>query len=294
MTFRRVLIIANPIAGRGQAKARAEALREGLGEAARRVELFLTAARGDAEAKARSACAASESPDLVVIVGGDGTVAEVLSGLDPVVPLGIHPMGTANVMGRDLGLPTSVDGTLAMLADGRRQGLDVARVNERLSFLVVGVGFDGAAVRDVEARRRGPITKWTYVRAVLRTLWGWKPPQLTVALDGVPHPNRVGWILVSNIVGYGGLLRLWSGRQLDDGLYEVFLFEKSTRFALVRYALAGLLGRLPGRHAHLAQARHVRVESDMPVPYQVDGDFGGETPVDIEITGKRFQLILPR
>ena len=80
---------------------------------------------------------------------------------------------------------------------------------------------------------------------------------------------------------------------LDDGLYEVFLFEKATRTALVRYALAGALGRLPGRHARLVQARHVRIESSAPVPYQVDGDFGGETPVEVEVTGTRHTLILP-
>ena len=293
MPFRRALVIANPISGRGRARDRADALARGIEAAGLECELFFTSARGDATERARKLRGEVPGTDVVVAVGGDGTVAEVLAGLPTSIPLAIHPMGTANVLSRDLAIPATVDGTLAMLQGGRTQTLDIARVNGRLSFLVTGVGFDGAAVRDVEARRRGPIGKGTYVLAVLRTLASWKPPELTVTVDGDTLPGTFGWVLVSNLVGYGGFLRLARERELDDGLYEVFLFEKATRLALVRYALAGMLGRLPGRHARLVRARHVRIESSVPVPYEVDGDFGGETPVELEVTGERYQLILP-
>ena len=107
-------------------------------------------------------------------------------------------------------------------------------------------------------------------------------------LPGKIVPGNWGWVLVSNIVGYGGVLRLSPDRVLDDGLFEVYLFPHGTRWALVKYGLLGLLRRLPGRSCKMVLARRVRVESDHPVPYEVDGDFGGETPVDFEVAPERL------
>ena len=217
--FETALVIANPIAGRGLGRARAEALGRALEERGTKTRVYFTTARGDAQRELRELDA---PPGVVVAVGGDGTVAEVLDALPEGVPLAVHPMGTANVMSRDLGLSRSVAGTVELIEHGRQGAIDVADVNGRTSFLVTGVGFDGAAVRDVERRRRGAITKWTYVRAVWSTLWAWRPPRLVVHLDGERQAGTFGWVLVSNIVGYGGFLRLWQGRRIDDGLYEVF------------------------------------------------------------------------
>jgi len=294
MAYVSALVVANPIAGRGAGRARAQALSLALTSAGIETSLFFTAARGDAQRRvAEIRGGEGPAPEVVVVVGGDGTVAEVLAGLPPEIPLAVHAMGTANVLSVDLGLPRTVAGTVAMLQSNRLQGLDVARVNGRLSFLVVGVGFDGAAVHEVERRRRGAITKWCYVSAVLRTLGRWRPPQLSVEIDGRPLEGRFGWVLVSNLIGYGGILQLWKDRKLDDGLFEVFLFEKATRVALVRYALAGVFKRLPGRSCRMVQARRVSIQSDVPVPYQVDGDRGGETPIDLQVSGERFQLVVP-
>jgi diacylglycerol kinase family enzyme len=231
--------------------------------------------------------------DLVVTVGGDGTLGEVLSALPIEIPVAVLPMGTANVLAGDLGLPRRVPDLLRAIAAGRTLDLDTARVNGRLSFLVLGVGIDGEIVRDVGRRRTGTITKAFYVSSVLRCLWRNRPPKLRVWVDGKPVPGHWGWVLVSNLVGYGGILRLSPERVLDDGLYEVFLFARGTRRALLGYGLRGLLGRLPGRSCKMVRARRVRVESDRPVPYEVDGDFGGETPVELEVAQGRHRLIVP-
>lgn len=287
--FRRALVVANPVAGRGRARLRAEALVLGLEQRGVDTELFLTCARGDAAARVREA----DAVDLVVSVGGDGTLGEVLANLRPSVPVAVHPVGTANVLARDLCLPRNVAGTLAAIERGRTTEIDTARVNGRTSFLVVGVGIDGAIVRDVEERRRGPITKLFYLRSVLRALRGNRPARLTVVADGERLPGTYGWVLVSNIVGYGGVLRLSPERRLADGLFEVFPFPLGTRRALVGYGMAGLLRRLPGRCCKMVRAAHVRIEAESPTPYEVDGDYGGETPVELEVTPARHRLIVP-
>jgi diacylglycerol kinase (ATP) len=290
--FRRALVVANPIAGRGQAAKAARELAAGLDRLGVAAEVHLTSARGDGRARVRSM---DPETDLVVAVGGDGTLREVFGGLvDPEIPVAQLPMGTANVLGLDLGLPRDVDSLLELIQARRTQRIDVADVDGHVSFLVTGVGFDGHVVRELEAHRDGAITKLSYLPAVLRSLRGYRQPELSVELDGEPLAGTFGLVLVSNIVHYGGVMHLDGQRALDDGRFEVFLFRKATLPALALAALRGVLLSLPGgRSCTMESAARVRVTSPEPVPYQVDGDFRGTTPVEVTVTGRQHVLLVP-
>ncbi|MFT4538826.1 MAG: diacylglycerol kinase (ATP) [Planctomycetota bacterium] len=289
--YRHALIIANPIAGTGRARARAQELRDALVSVDLRVDLFFTSQRGDAPQAVRDRHA---DTDVVLVVGGDGTVAEVLSALPKDLPIALFPMGTANVMGVDLGIPRKVSGTLAMLASGRSTGLDIALVNGRISFVVVGLGPDGYAVRVVDEHREGPINKLHYVRGIWHTLLKWRPTAIRVELDGKALPGSFAWVLVSNVIGYGGLLRLSRERRLDDGLWEVYLFPRGGRLALLSYALRGILLGLPGGDCRMQTAGHVRLSTEEPAPMEIDGDYAGQvSEVTIEVQPDSFLLLLP-
>lgn len=291
LPFSRALVVANPIAGRGRGETVGRAVAEGLRRRGVPATLHLTSARGDARARVRGLEA---GVDLVVAVGGDGTLREVLDGLpDPGVPVGLVPLGTANVMSRDLGLPRDVDRALDVMAAGKVTRIDVARVNGHLCCLVTGVGLDGMVVREVDPRRRAPITRWRYIVALLRVLTRYRPPRLAVEIDGVDDRNAYGLVLTSNIVHYAGVLRLSRDRRLDDGRFEVYLFRDASRRGLASAALRGLVGQLPGGACELRLARWVRVTSDTPVPYHVDGDYGGETPVAVSVGDRQYRLLAP-
>lgn len=290
--FTKALVVANPIAGNGRARGAAREMSEGLVRRGIASELFFTSSRGDARLKLRGLDA---SVDLVVAVGGDGTVSEVLDGLvNREVPVAILPFGTANVMSLDLGLPRDVDRALEVIAGRRTTRLDVARVNgKHLSFLVTGVGLDAMVVRELERARTGPITKLAWGRAAARTLFSYSPPVLTVELDAERLPGDFGFVLVSNIVHYAGFKVLASDRNLDDGLFEVYLFRKSSKAGLIGYAVRGLVSGFPGGSCRMRRARRVKITSPVPVPYHVDGDFRGETPVEIAVSDAQFQLVIP-
>lgn len=290
--FRRALVVANPIAGRGKGGAAAEELARGLRKLGATTEIHLTAGRGDAWHWLRSA---DRKADLVVAVGGDGTVGEVLHGLvDTEVPVGILPLGTANVLAAELHLPRDVDRALEIIARKRAATIDVATVNGMLSFLVMGVGFDGRAVHEVAARRRGPITKLAYATAVVRALAGYREPRLEAEIDGEPvEGGPFGLVLCSNITHYGGFMRLSPEGRLDDGRFDVYLFRSATPFGLVGHAVRGVLGRLIGEACLVRSARHLRVTSDAPVPVQVDGDPAGETPVELEVGDRQYRILVP-
>ena len=290
--YRRALVVANPIAGRGKGEHAAVELATGLGRAGIAVELFLTKARDEARVRVRCA---EPGTDLIVAVGGDGTIGEVFAGLiDDEIPIGVLPMGTSNVLSLDLGLPRDVDSLLEVILEGRTRRVDLARVNGHVSFLCTGVGFDAAVLRALEARRRGPITKLDYARPILECLWRFHEPRLSVELDGHAIEGEYGMVLASNIIHYAGSLRLARDRKLDDGRLEVYLFRRGAGLGLLPYAVRGLLGRLPGGSCTMARARTLRVTSSEPVPYQLDGDFRGTTPVDLEVTERQVQILVPR
>lgn len=289
--YRRALVIGNPVAGRGRGGKAAEEVAEGLRRMGVKVELLLTHERGDALARLRCL---EPGTDLVVSVGGDGTLHEVFGGLiDPEIPVGILPLGTANVLATEVGLPRDVHRALEIFAAKNVVAIDVARVNGHLSFLVTGVGIDAMATRKVEQRRKGPITKWAYVEAVLLALKDYKVPRLEVEVDGERVEGEFGLVLVSNTINYGGILKMAQDTRMDDGLFEVYLFPGGSRRDLFAYALRGFLSRLPGGGCEMRRARSVKVRSESPVPYQVDGDYRGETPVEIEVADEQYHILVP-
>ncbi len=290
--FRRALIVANPIAGRGQGRKAAHELERGLRERGISAELYFTEKAGDAFSHLRSL---DQGVELVVSVGGDGTLREVLDGLvDPTTPVGVLPFGTANVLSKELGLPRDVHHCIEILARGRVVPVDVANVNGRLSLLMTGVGIDAMVVREVERRRKGPITKWSYVTGALHALSRYAAPTLRVTLDGEALKKPAGFVLISNTINYGGVLSLAPDARMNDRQFEVYLFPTGSLPELAVAFARGALRNLPGGRVELRRAREIRVESETPVPFQVDGDLGGETPVDVRLAPNQYHLVVPR
>ncbi|MDP6408730.1 MAG: diacylglycerol kinase family lipid kinase [Planctomycetota bacterium] len=289
--YRRALVIANPVSGRRQGESAGKELSAGLQRLGIPTELFLTGCAGDGERRAR---ALTDETDLVVSVGGDGTLGEVLTGLfGRKVDVGVLPLGTGNALSADLKLPRDVDRALAVFTAGKTVDVDVARVNGRLSFLVVGVGPDAAVVEEVHRNRRGPMTQWAYLPATLRTMLRHRPVKLSVELDGEPLEGTFGQVLVSNTIHYGGLVPLCPGRVLDDGRFEVFLFRRGNLLGLINYALKAFLRRIPDKTSEVRLARTVRITSPKPAPCQIDGDPAGRTPVVFEVLDTRHRILVP-
>ncbi len=295
--WKSALVVANPIAGKGRGERIADEIGEELSRAGLQFEVRFSDGPGDIT---RLVEAESAGHDVCVTVGGDGTLAEALRGLreNPDFPVAPFPTGTANVLSKDLGLARTPAELVRAILDGHTLSLDVARVVgpdevEHTSFLVLGVGFDGMVIHDLDAHRTGPITKLSYLPSVARSIVGYRRPRLVVEVDGVEVPGEYGFVLISNCIHYGGLFTLDPTRDAGDGLWEVILLKRGDIRSLLGVVVKGLLGGVEGGACSIRRGRRVRITSDEPVPYQIDGDAGAHTPVSLEVSSRPHRIVVP-
>jgi diacylglycerol kinase (ATP) len=291
---RRALILANPIAGGGRARAMAPALRDALVQRGFAAELRFTAGRGDARAFAAES-AGPESCDVVVAVGGDGTLNEVLNGMpDPSLPLAQLPMGTANVLACELHLPRSPERLAALIDAGKTRPLAIGLAADRRFLLFAGVGLDGAMVERLEQVRRGTLGKWKWVSPVLHVVR--RLPTLDISLTTETGERRDGLteVLITQVHQYGGVFRMPREVCSRPGQFAAVCFRQRTRLAWLFAALrAFTFGLRPGRDCEIVWLREARIDAAVPTPYQLDGDLGGRTPLAVTTLDRPAQIVVP-
>ncbi len=303
-----VVIVHNPVAGSGKAARLAGELGSALEEQGLAVLHHPTARAGDGTRIAREW---EEKARVLFVVGGDGTIREVLQGLTRFqTPLATLPAGTSNVLAMELDLPGDPRRAARLVREGGLTHLDVMELRRpdrepKRSLLFTSAGFDAQVVRLVAQRRRkaieaggkGNITKLSYVIPALQAWMRIPEPSLRVYLDGAPLPGGPwGWILVTNIASFGGLFHLGPGIRPGDGILDVIALPAATRVQILRYGLAGFFRVLP-RVKGLVRAKarsRVRIESREKVPVQIDGDEAGFTPLAVERLKERVPFLVPK
>lgn len=290
-----MLIVFNPTAGGRRRRRLLQALGV-LRDGGVAPEVAETAHPGHATHLARAA--AERGCPVVVAAGGDGTIAEVAAGLaGSMASLGILPLGTANVLAWELGLPPAPAAAARVLTEGAplllRPGLArFADGSQRLFVQMLGAGFDAAVVAGLDLRLKRRIGRGAYVLQGVRELARYRFPRFTAVLDGQPYP------VVSAIITKG---RLYAGRHLlapaarprEPG-FQVALFNRGGPYWAGFYGAAlplDLLPRLPG--VELRQATRVQLQGDA-VPVQADGDPAGALPVEISDAPGGIAVMLPR
>ena len=291
----RALLIANPTATATTARGR-DVLAHALASEIR-LEVAETKARGHATELAEQAV--REDFDVVVALGGDGTVNEVVNGLlsngpqERLPALAVVPGGNANVFARALGLaPTAVEATsevIDALCAGRRRSIGLGLVEQRWFTFCAGFGFDAQVVRGVEARRAAGkrATPQLFVRTALRQ---WftdaqrRESPITLVRPGA-EDVRLGLALVCNSDPWTYLgdrpVRPCPEASFESGL-DVFGLRRLGTVSTLRH-LRQILATEPRPRGRRVVVVHdlpeVELHADRPLPLQVDGDDLGDHAV---------------
>ena len=298
-------LIYNPLAGPTNLASTIKLIADGWQARGWTTAIQATQSRGHATELARQAATAGD--DLVFAVGGDGTLGEVANGLagtqTTLAPL---PAGTANSFAKELQMPipnwlnhNKLLETADSLANGRIHHMDLGYTyhpggDGRYWLLWAGTGADGYLVDQLEPR-----PKWSkalglfgYFIQGLCVAPNFPTMQATVTVDGVAFEDYFTLILVSNCRRYaGGELLLSPQAQLDDGLFEVWLFQGQGPIQVISQLVRAKLGRL--RDATMVHGRYITIYTDPIFPCQTDGDKAGHTPLRCEIKPGALRLLVP-
>jgi diacylglycerol kinase family enzyme len=203
---------------------------------------------------------------------------------------------------------------IAAIQNNQSIRIDAALANDKLSLITIGVGFDAEVVRRVHQGRAGHITKWSYAWPIWRAFWSYRFPELTVTAETGQTPAvspspplapqneaasqplttiwKVRWLFVANLPKYAGGLSLSPSADPHDGRLDLAMFQRGGRVRGLLYAAWLALRRpLACRDFMAAQATEILVESTETVGFQVDGDFGGQLPLRIQLLPGRIRLL---
>lgn len=291
----RLALVYNPVAGSGAAGSAADRARAALGRRGHTVDAHPTS---EDEPVAEVARRAAESADRVIAMGGDGTITEAAAGIlaaGGTAPLAVVPVGTANMLALNLGIPDDAGAAIELAVEGRVAPIDVGRANGQVFLLTVSTGLHAemVALADRESKRRWGVAAYGVA--------GWKanqevePIRHRVSCDGVTEEFEVTMMQVMNC---GAVFRreweLAPGVSPIDGSLDVLAY----RAASIRDYMLAAAQVIRGSPTSTALVEHrratrVTIETDPPVRVQRDGEPSGRTPVEIELLPLALRVVMP-
>jgi diacylglycerol kinase (ATP) len=286
-----ILILVNPAAGGGRVRRVWPRLRV----AVRRhlaFEEHWTSRPGEATTVASQA--AHQGFRRILAVGGDGTLHEIVNGLDDDrIAVAALPVGTGNDFARVVGWRLPLDRLLPALCGNRTRSVDIGNVNGVRYLLVAGVGFDAAVARDVQgmtSKGRGTLP---YLSCAVREAFRFESPRLTLELDGRRLAEQHPFLMVAaaNTRSYAGGMQICPPARPDDGLLHVVSVESLSGWrTLLLLARVYRGGHLADRRVRVAVGHTLRIEGPAAVPIHADGEPVGSLPATFRIHPAALRL----
>lgn len=290
MGKQQVQFIINPIAG-GKQKSSFEGLVNKNLDLSRFEPYFAyTQHEGHGVQLARKAV--DEQMDILVAVGGDGTINEVASALlDIGTPIAIIPLGSGNGLARFLKIPTDVDKAIQRINDGHVRFIDSGQMNGRAFFNMAGVGFDAlVSNRFAENRTRGLIA---YMKVIIREINNYKPKEYEIQIDGMKMTREAFMISIANSPQYGNNAYVSPKASLQDGLLDVCIIKQ---FPLYQFPM--LIYQLFSRttdqseYVEIIKGKEItinRIDNDL---VHLDGEpYGFDNRLDIVVLPNSLKVI---
>ncbi len=241
----------------------------------------------------------------LVVVGGDGTVNEVVNGIADAdgVELAVIPRGTGWDFVRTYGIPRDLDGAIDVALRGSVREIDLGLVTYRAWsgeearswFANVGsAGISGAIAQRANESSKALGGKISYYWATLAVFAGWQTGEMQVTVDGDSRSGRMIDTLVCNGRYVAGGMMMCPEAEPDDGVFDVLLIGDITKRDLLFVLPKTYRGKhLPHPRLELLRGRVVTVEADEPLPIELDGEQPGTTPVRFEVRPRSLRLRVP-
>jgi YegS/Rv2252/BmrU family lipid kinase len=294
------VVIANPTSGSYiQNKPQIEETIAYLRAAGWQAELRLTEAAGDAKRIAYEAV--QQHISVVVAVGGDGTINEIIQALaNSDTALGVLPSGTVNVWARETGIPMENERAREILVHGRTRRIDLGQTGQRYFLLMAGIGIDGEVTSTVEKKsvKRFGVLGYLFVGTWLGL--GYPSFRVVVQMGEHTYRTKAVQIIIGNTQLYAGAIKYTWQAKCDDGLLDICIIRKQNVFGRLAIARDFLLRRKQRSHwIHYETCKDIKIRTLRRIAMQIDGDAAGETqsgnlpPTDFCIAPDALKVIVP-
>ena len=304
----RAVVVYNRLAGAGRGEDVAERAERALRDAGFEVERIPTRDRRGAAPVAREVAG---RVDLLVVVGGDGSLREAVEGLGAErsrVTLGLLPLGNANVVAHELGIPLDPRAAVSVLLDGAPVEMDAAKVRaeafETWFLAVVGLGWDAITVGIIDRIRRSRLGRIWYrlwadsVYAAAGLLAALRPGlrRIRLHVDGVAQETAYCAAYFCNLRTYGKGMAMAPDAHATSGLIHYQARKRWSLPFLAWHLWAALRGRRSPRFlSDYGCATRIEVRADVPVPVEIDGDYcGSMRSLELRVEPRAVRILAPR
>ncbi len=293
--MKHAFVIINPVAGNSNPKQIRDHLDRAFQEAGWSYQSYETTGEEDlAEVVGERL---QENFDLFIAAGGDGTFSGVAAGLvNAGIPLAIIPVGTGNVLARDLDIPLEIDAAIDLILSSTKTiEIDAMGVDDRYYFLNVTTGVTAEAMRTTEHESKQRIGRLAYIIEGVGHLLGFQPHRFEIEVDGVKAIHRASEILVINSNTVGAPYVKW-GEQvcINDGILNLAIIRGRTLGAYLQivWDLVWQHQRRNPSISSMQVTERLAIDTQTPLAVQGDGDYIGETPFEITVVPQALNVIV--
>lgn len=293
--MQRARMIYNPSSGREQFKKQLPDILNQLERAG--YETSCHATTGDKDATRAARYAVERNFDLVIAVGGDGTVSEVVDGIAGNVnrpKLGIIPAGTTNDYARALGIPRDFNKACQIIIDGHQRHVDVGQVNEQHFINISGGGTLTELTYEVPSKYKTVFGQLAYYVKGFEKVTQLKPTRVKIECKEKVIDEEIMLFLIANTHSIGGFENLAPDADLEDGYFDVLIVRKTGFPDFIQLAAQVLRGEhLRDSRVIYFQTTELHVTSADPVQLNLDGERGGKLPAHYKVLHKHITVITP-
>ncbi|MDP7005996.1 MAG: diacylglycerol kinase family protein [Phycisphaerales bacterium] len=288
----RVIVLYNPVSGRGRACKFAGAISESFLKVPCDVEMIPTQNENPNKWLLPKL---QIHPDAVVVVGGDGTLRQAASVLvNTNIPVYHAASGTENLFAKSMNTNGNTpEDVVQSIINPNMIEIDTAIANGKFMLLMASVGFDASVVTDLSNNRGRSITHFSYVLPCIKQFLKWNPPVITISVDGEQIvDNMIGWAVVANSKQYARGLNPARNANITDGKLDVVFLPLKGRLNLLNW----IRWMKRGTHLHHPDAiystgKRITVKTDGKSLWQIDGDaIGCATEMKLECVSNSLRV----
>ncbi|OAB47400.1 diacylglycerol/lipid kinase family protein [Paenibacillus antarcticus] len=293
--MQQAMIIVNPSSGQEEALEHVRQVVQLLRDTGYEITVKETAKERDATQFCITAC--MECYDLVVSIGGDGTLHETINGLldqDHRPRLGVVPLGTVNDFARALQIPLNPKEAIRTLTSSRLRTVDIGRLNNQLFANVVAAGSIAEALSCVSSKDKTQFGAFAYLKEGIKEIANQSAHPMVIRYDGLTWEGDSPLFLAALTNSVGGFETLVPDASVDDGLLHCFIIKDLNIFKTITVSMSLLWGNLKNHKdvIHFTTT-HVTVSSPDSVMTNVDGEEGPSLPIELSVLPSFIQVIVP-